>query len=65
MSFLRALKAVAMLLGRGFNTRRPSLMILVTEKNVAIIRFDGAGEILFVHLRTGETVFSVIDDGGS
>lgn len=39
-------------------------MVLVAEEHVAVVGIDGAGEVVLVHLRTGETVLGDIDGGG-
>jgi hypothetical protein len=40
----------------ALDTRRPGLGALVTEEHVAVVRANGAGQALLVHLRPPESV---------
>lgn len=48
---------------RGLHTRRPSLVVLVAEEHVTVVRVDSAGKVLLVHLRAAKSVLRVV--GGS
>jgi len=38
-------------------------VVLVAEEHMAVVRVDGAGKVLLVHLRAREAVLGIVDDG--